>query len=104
MSAVNIYKKFYKPDKKIRPASGADSSSSASSSDSSTMDISVLPTMQRALRTTYSQAQAGQDFPCELCGKVFPAKNNMMTHMRRYHKDGGWTCVLPGCGKTYKHK
>ena len=45
-----------------------------------------------------------KEFRCEECGRVFPAKQNLGTHMRRYHKTEILVCPVPGCNKTYKHR
>lgn len=45
-----------------------------------------------------------REFPCEECGRTFPAKQNLGTHMRRYHKSEILVCPSPGCNKTYKHR
>ena len=45
-----------------------------------------------------------KEFRCEECGRIFPAKQNLGTHMRRYHKTEILVCPVPGCNKTYKHR
>jgi len=45
-----------------------------------------------------------REFPCKECGRTFPAKQNLGTHMRRYHKSEILVCPSPGCNKTYKHR
>ena len=45
-----------------------------------------------------------KEFRCEECGRTFPAKQNLGTHMRRYHKTEILVCPVPGCNKTYKHR
>ena len=45
-----------------------------------------------------------KEFRCEECGRNFPAKQNLGTHMRRYHKTEILVCPVPGCNKTYKHR
>ena len=47
---------------------------------------------------------AKKEFRCEECGRIFPAKQNLGTHMRRYHKTEILVCPVPGCNKTYKHR
>ena len=47
---------------------------------------------------------AKREFRCEECGRTFPAKQNLGTHMRRYHKTEILVCPVPGCNKTYKHR
>ena len=45
-----------------------------------------------------------KEFRCEECGRTFPAKQNLGTHMRRYHKTEILVCPVAGCNKTYKHR
>ena len=45
-----------------------------------------------------------KEFRCDECGRTFPAKQNLGTHMRRYHKTEILVCPVPGCNKTYKHR
>ena len=45
-----------------------------------------------------------KEFHCDECGRTFPAKQNLGTHMRRYHKTEILVCPVPGCNKTYKHR
>ena len=45
-----------------------------------------------------------KEFRCDECGRTFPAKQNLGTHMRRYHKTETLVCPVPGCNKTYKHR
>jgi hypothetical protein len=72
--------------------------------ESAILDYRQLPTLARA--KTYGQLQTERDFICEHdgCGSVFQAKQNLATHMRRFHKPTTLACPRPGCNKTYKHR
>jgi hypothetical protein len=62
---------------------------------------------QKASQMNYTNTDRNgvkREFPCEECGRTFPAKQNLGTHMRRYHKSEILVCPSPGCNKTYKHR
>jgi hypothetical protein len=94
-------------------SASSSSSSSSSSMESAILDYRQLPTLARA--NTYGQLarralevtmKAERDFICDHagCGSVFQAKQNLATHMRRFHKPTTLACPRPGCNKTYKHR
>ena len=107
MSDVNIYKKFYNPyNRKVTGGLGCQTDSSSTSSSGSVaslaMDVSLLPALQGVHAGGYAGVK--KEFPCDECGKSFPAKQNLGTHKRRFHKNDTLVCPFPGCLKTYKHR
>ena len=124
---TNIYKKFYNPLRNggRAPSRAEDSSSSTSSSSSTPVSSSApismddalqqLPTLLRTngngsgngwgpSRAREEERGREEEFNCDECGKVFQAKQNLNTHMRRYHKTEILVCHWEGCNKTYKHR
>ena len=59
---------------------------------------------KKVLTNGLKKEGAKKEFRCEECGRTFPAKQNLGTHMRRYHKTEILVCPVPGCNKTYKHR
>ena len=43
------------------------------------------------------------EFPCTVCNKKFPFKNQLKIHKREVHEEGSFACFV--CSKKYKtHK
>ena len=59
-------------------------------------------TERNAVKREFSGVK--KEFPCIEYGRTFPAKQNLGTYMRRYHKSDILVCPAPGCHKIYCQK
>ena len=49
-----------------------------------------------------SMEKAKKIFPCQICGKIFPYKNKVETHMLIHTREKAYSCIV--CGKKFNQK